>query len=100
MPTQRVNWPHQLLQPEEVGKLAASVLNGDGRPIDGLDTPTPCTEKWRNLSEEAVKKMWGVFMETGIFLAACRHGTVLLMCDMIWSGELLSFCIMFISLPF
>jgi hypothetical protein len=33
-------------------------------------------------------KMWGVFDETGIFLALCRHGFVLLLTDMIRSGEL------------
>ncbi|KAJ7659535.1 hypothetical protein B0H17DRAFT_1145282 [Mycena rosella] len=32
--------------------------------------------------------MWGIFDETGIFLALCRHRFVLLLCDMIRSGEL------------
>jgi hypothetical protein len=30
----------------------------------------------------------GIFKETGIFLSVCRHGTALVMCDMIESGEL------------
>ncbi|KAJ7757897.1 hypothetical protein B0H16DRAFT_1314184, partial [Mycena metata] len=33
-------------------------------------------------------KMWGIFDETGFFLALCRHGFVLLIADMIRSGEL------------
>ena len=32
-------------------------------------------------------KMWGIFDETGIFLALCRHGFVLVVADMVRSGE-------------
>jgi hypothetical protein len=32
--------------------------------------------------------MWGIFDETGIFLALCRHGFVLVLADMVRSGEL------------
>jgi hypothetical protein len=59
-----------------------------GRPVDGVDQPTPCVDRWTNLADEAMKKMWGIFRETGIFVALCRHGTLLVMCDMIQSGEL------------
>jgi len=37
---------------------------------------------------EITAKMWGIFDETGIFLALCRHGFVLVVADMIRSGEL------------
>jgi hypothetical protein len=37
---------------------------------------------------EERKKMWQMFTETGIFVAVCRHGLLLLLCDMIQSGEL------------
>lgn len=40
------------------------------------------------MSEELTAKMWGIFDETGVFLALCRHGFVLLVADMIKSGEL------------
>jgi hypothetical protein len=33
-------------------------------------------------------KMWGIFDETGIFLVLCPHGFVLVIADMIKSGEL------------
>ncbi|KAF8814644.1 hypothetical protein BYT27DRAFT_7081252 [Phlegmacium glaucopus] len=33
-------------------------------------------------------QMWGIFYETGIFLALCQHGFVLVVADMIQSGEL------------
>lgn len=32
--------------------------------------------------------MWGIFDETGIFLALCQHGFVLVVADMVQSGEL------------
>ncbi|KAF8184332.1 hypothetical protein K438DRAFT_1907876 [Mycena galopus ATCC 62051] len=47
-----------------------------------------CEECWKNLSEELTSKMWGIFGETGIFLALCRHSFVLLVANMVRSGEL------------
>jgi hypothetical protein len=41
------------------------------------------------MKDEIRKKMWGIFDETGIFLALCRHGFALVMADMVMSGELL-----------
>ncbi|KAJ7362212.1 hypothetical protein DFH08DRAFT_1024107 [Mycena albidolilacea] len=49
---------------------------------------TECQERWKNMSEELTAKMWGIFDETGVFLALCRHGFVLLVADMVRSGEL------------
>jgi hypothetical protein len=37
---------------------------------------------------EVTAKIWGIFEETGIFIALCRHGFTLLIVDMIRSGEL------------
>lgn len=48
----------------------------------------PCAERWRNMKTVLTAKMWGVFQETGLFLALCRHGFVLLLADMVRSGEL------------
>ncbi|KAJ6507655.1 hypothetical protein DFH09DRAFT_942809 [Mycena vulgaris] len=47
-----------------------------------------CQERWKNMSEEITARMWGIFDETGIFLSLCRHGFVLLVADMVKSGEL------------
>ncbi|KAJ7314533.1 hypothetical protein DFH08DRAFT_821193 [Mycena albidolilacea] len=47
-----------------------------------------CEQRWKNLTEELTAKMWGIFDETGIFVVLCRHGFVLLMADMVQSGEL------------
>ena len=35
---------------------------------------------------ELTARMWGIFDETGIFLALCWHGFVLVVADMIRSG--------------
>ncbi|KAF8808965.1 hypothetical protein BYT27DRAFT_7222762 [Phlegmacium glaucopus] len=53
------------------------------------DVENPCTERWKNMKAEVTKRMWGVFEEMGLFLALCRHGFVLLLADMVRSGELM-----------
>ncbi|KAI5822913.1 hypothetical protein K523DRAFT_256164, partial [Schizophyllum commune Tattone D] len=50
-----------------------------------------CVERWKNLGPEARKKMLSLFSVSGIFLCVCRHGHVLVMCDMIRSGELMKY---------
>ena len=47
-----------------------------------------CVERWKSASPEAQKKMFALFAIAGVFVAICRHGHVLLICDMIRSGEL------------
>ncbi|KAJ7840481.1 hypothetical protein B0H14DRAFT_2587381 [Mycena olivaceomarginata] len=46
----------------------------------------PCADCWKNMINDVTSKMWGIFDETGIFLALCRHGFVLVIADMIRSG--------------
>lgn len=55
---------------------------------DEDDEENPCAERWKNMVYEITAKMWGIFDETGLFLALCRHGFVLLAADMVQSGEL------------
>ncbi|KAJ6550352.1 hypothetical protein B0H10DRAFT_2169935 [Mycena sp. CBHHK59/15] len=47
-----------------------------------------CVERWKAAGPEARKKMFALFAIASIFLTVCRHGHVLVMCDMIRSGEL------------
>jgi len=47
-----------------------------------------CVEHWRAAAPDARKRMLALFAVSGIFLVVCRHGHVLLTCDMIRSGEL------------
>ncbi|KIJ30001.1 hypothetical protein M422DRAFT_88109, partial [Sphaerobolus stellatus SS14] len=59
-----------------------------GDAASGAASVSVCVERWRNAGPEERKKMWQMFTETGIFLAACHHGFILYLCDMIRSGEL------------
>ena len=52
------------------------------------DDDNPCAERWQNMKSAYTAKMWGIFEETGLFLGLCRHGFVLLLVDMVHSGEL------------
>lgn len=47
-----------------------------------------CGDGWHNMKEHITQKARGVYAETGIFGAFCRHSVCLLICDMIRSGEL------------
>ncbi|KAJ7315367.1 hypothetical protein DFH08DRAFT_917710 [Mycena albidolilacea] len=57
----------------------------------------PCASRWKNMMEDITSKMWGVFDETGIFVALCRHGLVLLIVNMVWSGELAKYPLAFVD---
>ncbi|KAJ7193902.1 hypothetical protein GGX14DRAFT_587219 [Mycena pura] len=50
-----------------------------------------CTERWHNMNETETSKAWGIYDETGIFVALCRHGFILKIVDMIKSGELMKY---------
>lgn len=60
---------------------------GDAGPL-GTDGEVNCAERWTNAGPDQQKRMFTLFDETGIFIATCRHRTVLYACDMIKSGEL------------
>jgi hypothetical protein len=52
-----------------------------------------CMQRWRSAAPEARKKMFAMFAISRIFIAVCRHGHLLAICDMIHSSELLSICV-------
>ncbi|KAG0693826.1 hypothetical protein DFH29DRAFT_1006902 [Suillus ampliporus] len=59
-------------------------------PVDMMandDEDNPCAGRWKNMRDDKTKKMWGVFDESGVFLAVCRHGFSLVIADMVQSGE-------------
>jgi hypothetical protein len=56
--------------------------------VETNPTPFSCADWWKNAGPETHKKMFLVFDELGIFIAACCHWFVLVACDMIRSGEL------------
>lgn len=63
--------------------------------VDEDDEVTPCESRWQNMINEVAARMWGIFDETGVFLALCRHGFVLVIADMVRSGELYVFFVTF-----
>ncbi|KAJ6616882.1 hypothetical protein B0H10DRAFT_1798466 [Mycena sp. CBHHK59/15] len=50
-----------------------------------------CVDRWRAAGPDTCKKMFALFAVSGIFLSVCRHGHVIVMCDMIRSGELMKY---------
>jgi hypothetical protein len=72
---------------EQVDEWANEVLMEEAPGFDP-DDGNPCAERWQNMKTELTAKMWGIFEETGLFLALCRHGFVLILADMVRSGEL------------
>ncbi|THU77754.1 hypothetical protein K435DRAFT_701701 [Dendrothele bispora CBS 962.96] len=46
-----------------------------------------CEQRWKNMKESVTAVMLGKYNESGIFVLLCRHGSVLLMADMVRSGE-------------
>ncbi|KAJ7853198.1 hypothetical protein B0H13DRAFT_1643142 [Mycena leptocephala] len=72
------------LSREKVNQFTKELLAQSDDPEEDSE----CQERWKNMSEELTSRMWGIFDETGIFLCLCRHGFVLLVADMVRSGEL------------
>ncbi|KAJ7586885.1 hypothetical protein C8J56DRAFT_1051186 [Mycena floridula] len=56
------------------------------------EQPAGC-DSWHNSQESNTRAMWSIYDETGIFVLLCRHGFVLLMADMVNSGELMKYAI-------
>ncbi|EIW86310.1 hypothetical protein CONPUDRAFT_148402 [Coniophora puteana RWD-64-598 SS2] len=78
--------PDRYLNCETVNKWANNWL--DALISDEGMEDNPCAGRWKNMKDNIAKKMWAVFNETGIFLAVCRHGFLLLVADMVRSREL------------
>ncbi|KAH9856316.1 hypothetical protein C2E23DRAFT_722786, partial [Lenzites betulinus] len=77
------------------GDLEEAQWINEDTVTDQVDEPSEatslCAERWRNAGPEARKKMFTLFKATGIFASLCRHGQVLVLCDMIRSGELMKY---------
>ncbi|KAG6819853.1 hypothetical protein H0H93_007997 [Arthromyces matolae] len=74
---------------DKVDRWARSELANHLAPhAPQLDEDNPCESRWTNMMDDVTAKMWGIFDETGVFLALCRHGFSLVIADMVASGEL------------
>lgn len=65
----------------------------EGDPTDGVPPDVghgvdQCVKNWKAAASDEKKRTWAIFDETGIYAAACRHGFILWLCDMVRSGEL------------
>ncbi|KAG0705573.1 hypothetical protein DFH29DRAFT_980829 [Suillus ampliporus] len=79
------------VDPESVDKFSGEAEEGNDIEDTAVETnpaPFSCADQWKNTGPETWKKMFSIFDQLGIFIAACRHRFVLLACDMIRSGEL------------
>ncbi|KAG1743564.1 uncharacterized protein EDB91DRAFT_1247062 [Suillus paluster] len=56
-----------------------------------------CEGCWKNMDNAKTRQAWGVYDETGIFVAVCRHGFSLLVADMVQSGELSKYPLAIVS---
>ncbi|KAI6027836.1 hypothetical protein BKA83DRAFT_4471322 [Pisolithus microcarpus] len=85
LPTGQVLTSSRYLSREFVNRFAVA---GSTDPFSDEDSDAnPCAGRWKNMDDAKTRKVWGVYDETGIFLAVCRHGTCLLIADMVQSGE-------------
>jgi Kyakuja-Dileera-Zisupton transposase len=82
-----------------VAEVAAELPSDGGDPTDGAEgAVVPCADNWKAAAADDAKRMWALFDETGVFAAACRHGFILWVADMVRSGELYVRFFFFISL--
>ncbi|KAG1881001.1 hypothetical protein F4604DRAFT_1879890 [Suillus subluteus] len=56
-----------------------------------------CEGRWKNMDDSKTQKAWGIYDETGIFVAVCRHGFCLVITDMVQSGELAKYPLAVVS---
>ncbi|KAK1229011.1 hypothetical protein PQX77_007938 [Marasmius sp. AFHP31] len=64
----------------------------DVNKVEGLEEcADTCVERWKAAGPDANKRMYLFFAISGIFLSVCRHGHVLVICDMRRSGELMKY---------
>ncbi|KAG2357549.1 hypothetical protein BDR07DRAFT_1453047 [Suillus spraguei] len=56
-----------------------------------------CAGRWKNMDDVKTKKAWGIYDETGVFVAVCCHGLSLLIADMVQSSELAKYPLAVVS---
>jgi hypothetical protein len=52
------------------------------------DKGAGCDERWENMKEDVTACAYGMYNKTGIFPALCRYGFMLVIVNMVKSGEL------------
>jgi hypothetical protein len=72
----------------EIDGVEYVAKNFQGDPTDVEGTNPECVKNFRTISAGAMKGLFKCFDQTGAFIAVCKHGMLILYCDMIKSGEL------------
>lgn len=84
---------------EEVNKWAKEgmedLMKSFTPEAGGEDEEDGCTEWWQNMKEDVTTRAYGMYDETGFFPCLCRHGFILVVVDMVKSGELWVFSCFF-----
>ncbi|KAG1720869.1 hypothetical protein EDB19DRAFT_1646821 [Suillus lakei] len=79
-------------------EIASRVDDWQDEPVEVNPSQSfSCIDRWQNTGPETQKKMFSVFDESGIFIAACHHRFVLVACDMLQSGELAKYPLVLID---
>lgn len=97
-PDERIGGGDYFLPRDEVDGWGRDLI--DNPNMHQKEPSNPCSNRWYNMVHDISSKMWSVYDETGIFVALCRHGFILLVTDMVRSGELYVFQVHFDALLF
>ncbi len=90
------SWTDTEVGTQKEGDPTDGVTSAPADPDDVVDEAAElkrraieaCVTNWKAAAADEKKSMWEIFDETGIFAAACRHGLLLVLVDMVRSGEL------------
>jgi hypothetical protein len=76
--------------PDDSENVPETLSPHEGDPTDGEQSSVTvaCADNWKASQANELRRMWNIYEETGIFAAACRHGMILWLADMVRSGEL------------
>jgi hypothetical protein len=75
---------------EDPDDISETFQSDEGDPTDGAQrgVTVPCADNWKASQANELRRIWNIYEETGVFAAACRHGQILWLADMVRSGEL------------
>ncbi|KAG2153503.1 uncharacterized protein EDB93DRAFT_1102647 [Suillus bovinus] len=89
--------PADTSEPEDVVPAIGNDDDADTEDSSRQVMSSDCSKNWKAAAGEEKKQMWSIFDETGLFVAACRHGLLLWVTDMVRSGELAKYPLAIIS---
>lgn len=66
--------------------MADTIAGLAPKAVEGM--LSECVKRWKANADDSHKGMFSCFDESGIFIAVCCHHIMLVVCDMVASGEL------------